>query len=54
LPQPGLHTHIPKGYIYFAMTFSLVIELMNVRLRKVTRPVKLHPSYVRPGPGPRS
>ena len=42
----GLHGHIPKGYIYFAMAFSLGVELMNMRLRKVYKPVKLHQSYV--------
>ena len=30
----GLHGHIPKGYIYFAMAFSLGVELLNMRLRK--------------------
>jgi predicted tellurium resistance membrane protein TerC len=34
--------HIPKGYIYFAMAFSLFVELLNLRLRKVSRPVHLH------------
>jgi predicted tellurium resistance membrane protein TerC len=30
----GLGLHVPKGYIYFAMTFSFVVELVNLRLRK--------------------
>ena len=35
--------HIPKGYIYFAMAFSIGVELLNMRLRKVAEPpVKLH------------
>ncbi len=38
----GLHGHIPKGYIYFAMAFSLAVEFMNLRLRKVHKPVALH------------
>ncbi|PTL35122.1 hypothetical protein CLG94_11615 [Candidatus Methylomirabilis limnetica] len=43
----GLHQHIPKGYIYFAMAFSIVVELFNLRLRKVrAEPVKLHEAYV--------
>jgi len=42
----GFHGHIPKGYIYFAMAFSLGVELMNMRLRKVSKPVHLHQSYV--------
>ncbi len=37
----GLDFHIPKGYVYFAMAFSFVIELLNMRLRKKTRPVAL-------------
>ena len=49
----GLHQHIPKGYIYFAMAFSVFVELLNLRLRKVRGvPVKLHEAYVgeaRPG-----
>jgi predicted tellurium resistance membrane protein TerC len=42
----GLDHHIPKGYIYFAMAFSLFVEMLNLRLRKVTTPpVKLHVPY---------
>ncbi len=41
----GLDFHIPKGYIYFAMAFSVVVELLNLRLRKkrveVREPVQL-------------
>jgi predicted tellurium resistance membrane protein TerC len=37
----GLHVHVPKGYIYFAMAFSLGIELLNMKIRKRTAPVKL-------------
>jgi predicted tellurium resistance membrane protein TerC len=34
--------HIPKGYIYFAMAFSVIVELLNMRMRKrQTEPVKL-------------
>lgn len=46
LVAEGFHFHVPKGYVYFAMAFSLVVELMNMRLRKVAEPVKLHQSYV--------
>ena len=42
----GLHQHIPKGYIYFAMAFSLFVEFLNLRLRKTRAPVKLHEAYV--------
>lgn len=42
----GLHQHIPKGYIYFAMVFAVLVELLNMRLRKVNQPVKLHQPYI--------
>jgi predicted tellurium resistance membrane protein TerC len=41
----GFEFHIPKGYIYFAMGFSVFVEMLNVRLRGVSSPVKLHDSY---------
>ena len=37
--------HIPKGYIYFAMAFSVVVEFLNMRLRKKANPVQLHNPY---------
>lgn len=37
----GLHVHVPKGYIYFAMAFALGIELLNMKIRKKTTTVKL-------------
>lgn len=37
----GLHFHIPRGYIYFAMGFSVFVEMINLRIRKVTEPVHL-------------
>jgi predicted tellurium resistance membrane protein TerC len=40
------HRHIPKGYIYFAMAFSIGVEMLNLRLRRKAPPVKLHQSYV--------
>lgn len=43
----GLHQHIPKGYIYFAMAFSVFVEMLNLRLRKAhAAPVKLHEAYI--------
>ena len=42
----GLGMHIPKGYIYFAMGFSVFVELINLRVRKVAAPVHLHEPYV--------
>lgn len=41
----GAHFHIPKGYIYFAMAFSVLVEILNIRLRKKTKPVALHNQY---------
>lgn len=41
----GFDQHIPKGYIYFAMAFSVLVEFLNMRLRKKTAPVKLHNPY---------
>ncbi len=38
----GLEFHIPKGYIYFAMAFSVGVEMLNLRIRGTTKPVKLH------------
>ncbi len=50
----GLGMHIPKGYIYFAMAFSVVVEMLNLRLRKKRQPVKLHKELGAPEePGPR-
>jgi predicted tellurium resistance membrane protein TerC len=43
----GLHQHIPKGYIYFAMGFSVFVEMLNLRLRTPpsAKPVELHEAY---------
>ena len=45
--------HVPKGYIYSAMAFSVMVEMLNLRMRAraVARvePVKLHEPYVREG-----
>ncbi len=40
----GFDLHIPKGYIYFAMAFSVIVEMLNIRMRKKAKPVKLHKS----------
>jgi predicted tellurium resistance membrane protein TerC len=42
----GLGMHIPKGYIYFAMGFSVFVDAINVRVRKVVPPVHLREPYV--------
>jgi predicted tellurium resistance membrane protein TerC len=42
----GLGMHIPKGYIYFAMGFSVCVEMVNLRVRGTSKPVQLHQPYV--------
>lgn len=42
----GLDRHIPKGYIYFAMAFSVFVEMLNLKLKKKTKPVKLRDPYI--------
>lgn len=37
----GLHVHVPKGYIYFAMAFALGVEILNMKIRKKSKPVEL-------------
>ncbi len=43
LVAEGFGQHINKGYIYAAMAFALLVELLNMRVRKVSTPVHLHP-----------
>ena len=40
LVAEGLGTHVAKGYVYFAMAFSLGVEVLNMRYRKNTRPAR--------------
>lgn len=42
LVAEGMGVHVNKGYIYFAMAFSLIVELLNMRLRRYAPPVTLH------------
>jgi predicted tellurium resistance membrane protein TerC len=42
LVAESMGQHISKGYIYFAMAFSLLVEILNMRVRKGTHPVALH------------
>jgi predicted tellurium resistance membrane protein TerC len=51
LMAEGFDHHIPKGYIYFAMGFSVFVEMINLRLKKVSKPVHLHERYVEETPG---
>ena len=41
----GFGQHIPKGYIYFAMAFSVFVEMINLRIRAKVDPVQLHQPY---------
>ncbi|MSU05080.1 MAG: TerC family protein [Pedosphaera sp.] len=45
LVAEAFHQEIPKGYIYFAMAFSIGVEMINLRLRKKAPPVELHQPY---------
>ena len=43
----GFDQHVPKGYVYFAMAFSVGVEMLNIRMRKRSKhPAELHAAYV--------
>ena len=42
LVAEGFDFHVPKGYIYFAMAFSVAVEMLNLRMRSRLEPVRLH------------
>ncbi|WP_077000953.1 TerC family protein [Variovorax sp. KK3] len=47
LVAEGFDNHVPKGYVYFAMAFSVVVEMLNIRMRKKTaKPVELRPPHM--------
>ena len=46
LVAEGFGTHVPKGYIYFAMGFSVFVEMINLRVRRKAAPVHLRDAYV--------
>ncbi len=49
LMAEGFDVHVPKGYIYFAMAFSVGVEMLNLRMRgKQMKPVKLHKTVYKP------
>ena len=49
LVAEGFDHHVPKGYVYFAMAFSLGVEMLNIRMRKrAKKPVELHSAYEPP------
>ena len=43
----GFGHDVPKGYVYFALAFSVAVEMLNIRLRKRAKPVRLHSGYTR-------
>jgi len=43
----GFDFHVPRGYIYFAMAFSVAVEMLNLRMRRRAAPVKLHKPVAR-------
>ena len=45
--QPIHGSHIDKGYIYFAMAFSFGVEMLNMRLRKKSKPVSLRQPLIK-------
>lgn len=47
----GFDQHIPKGYVYFAMAFSVFVEMLNLRVRSqaAREPIELHQPYAEPG-----
>jgi predicted tellurium resistance membrane protein TerC len=51
LVADGLDHHVPKGYVYSAMAFSLVVEMLNIRVRRrAAQPVRLRTRYAREEP----
>ncbi|HEX7863841.1 MAG TPA: TerC family protein [Variovorax sp.] len=47
LVAEGFDHHVPKGYVYFAMAFSLTVEMLNIRMRKKSaKPVVLNPPHI--------
>jgi len=45
----GLHQHIPKGYIYFSMAFSVFVEMLNLKMKaktRISKPIKLREPYI--------
>jgi predicted tellurium resistance membrane protein TerC len=41
----GFDHHVPKGYVYFAMAFSVLVEMLNMRARRKRAPVELREPY---------
>jgi predicted tellurium resistance membrane protein TerC len=47
LVAEGLGQHVPKGYVYFAMAFAVLVEMLNARVRRRAAPVELREPYVK-------
>ncbi|MES2208899.1 MAG: TerC family protein [Chloroflexota bacterium] len=47
LVADGLDLHVPKGYVYFAMGFSVFVEMLNLRLRRAEPPIHLRPTFLK-------
>jgi len=45
LVMEGMHKEVPKGYIYFAMAFSVGVEMLNLRMRRRRQALALHQAY---------
>ena len=45
LVAEGMGQHIPKGYVYFAMAFSVMVEMLNLRVKAKSKPVHLRQEY---------
>ena len=52
LVAEGFGQHVSKGYIYFAMAFSVFVEMLNLWMRKRSDPVRLHEAYAEETPRP--
>jgi predicted tellurium resistance membrane protein TerC len=50
LVAEGFGKHVEKGYIYFAMGFAFLVELLNIRVSRKRAPVKLHERFEGPQP----
>lgn len=42
----GFDVHVPKGYVYFAMAFSLLVDIIQMKINKKSNPVKLNEHFV--------
>jgi predicted tellurium resistance membrane protein TerC len=54
LMAEGLGVYIPKGYIYFSIAFALIVDLIQMRVAKKSKPVQVHEHYVEENKPPQS